>query len=86
MHAVHTFKRVGVLLTNARTVWMFGLKRRLVRRCEWEIAWPKPGPLPQTSHTAATMTPKNLGVFLTNQKNTYESFETPIHKSRSLYL
>jgi len=38
MHDVHTFKRFGVLPTSARTDWMFGLKRRLVRRCECEIA------------------------------------------------
>ena len=57
MHDVHTFRRFGVFFTTARTDWMFGLKRRLLRRCEWEIEWPKPGPLPQTSHTAATMTP-----------------------------
>src|ERR1700749_3552537 len=35
---------------------MFGLKRRLVRRWECEMAWPKPGPLPQTSQVAATGT------------------------------
>src|SRR5206468_12502032 len=28
--------------------------RRWVRRCECETDMPKPGPLPQTSHTAAT--------------------------------
>ena len=33
---------------------MFGFQRRLVRRCEWDTLWPKPGPLPQTSHTLAT--------------------------------
>ena len=57
MQDVQTFRRFGELLTTACTVWMFGLKRRLVRRCEWEMAWPKPGPLPQTSHTAAIVTP-----------------------------
>ena len=57
MHEVQTFRRFGELLTTACTVWMFGLKRRLVRRWEWEMAWPKPGPLLQTSHTAAILTP-----------------------------
>src|SRR5699024_4539579 len=42
---------------------MFGFHRRLVRRCECETCLPKPGPLPQTSHTAATVTtpPGSLG-------------------------
>ena len=65
MQEVQTFRRFGELLTTACTVWMFGLKRRLVRRWEWEMAWPKPGPLLQTSHTAATMTPRKIdGFFL----------------------
>src|SRR5690625_1345640 len=34
---------------------MFGFQRRLVRRCECEMLWPKPGPLPQTSQLAATV-------------------------------
>ena len=38
---------------RARTVWIFGFQRRLVRRCECETAIPKPGPLAQTSQTAA---------------------------------
>src|SRR6476469_7972472 len=33
---------------------MFGSHRRCVRRCECETLMPKPGPLPHTSHTAAT--------------------------------
>src|SRR4051794_13809868 len=33
---------------------MLGFHRRGVRRCEWETDIPKPGPLPQTSHTEAT--------------------------------
>src|ERR1035437_3080920 len=32
---------------------MFGSQRRLVRRCECETDMPKPGPLAQTSQTAA---------------------------------
>src|SRR5438067_1988653 len=55
MHEVHTFRRLRwdrpIL---ACTVWMFGFHRRLVRRWECETDLPKPGPLPQTSHTAAT--------------------------------
>src|SRR4051794_28781495 len=39
---------------SARTDWMFGSQRRGVRRCECDTAIPKPGPLPQISHTAAT--------------------------------
>ena len=45
MHEVHTLSFFGVLPTIAR---------RLVRRCECEMEWPKPGPLPQTSQLAAT--------------------------------
>lgn len=55
IHEVHTFMRLRwdrpIL---ACTVWMFGFHRRLVRRWECETDLPKPGPLPQTSHTAAT--------------------------------
>src|SRR5262249_53357963 len=55
MQDVHTFRRL-VLPPPAgtRRVWMLGFQRRLVRRCEWDTLWPKPGPLPQTSHTLAT--------------------------------
>lgn len=41
-------------MTMARTRWMLGSKRRLVRRCEWDTLWPKPGPFAQMSQTAAT--------------------------------
>lgn len=55
MHDAHTLSVLWVPRpTTARTVWMFGLKRRLVRRCECDTDMPKPGPLPQTSQTAAT--------------------------------
>src|ERR1700710_3020220 len=40
---------------SARTDWMFGFRRRGVRRCECDTDIPKPGPLPHTSHTAATV-------------------------------
>ena len=54
---VQTLRRFGVTPaspTRALTRWMFGFQRRLVRRCECEMLWPKPGPLPQTSQLAAT--------------------------------
>lgn len=37
MHEVHTFRRFGVPDTIARTRWMFGTQRRLVRTCECEM-------------------------------------------------
>src|SRR5438309_7626102 len=55
MHEVHTLRRLVVPPpAGVRTVWMFGFQRRLVRRCEWDTLWPKPGLLPHTSHTLAT--------------------------------
>src|ERR1700761_4211713 len=54
MQEVHTFRRLGVPDTSARTVWMFGFQRRRVRTCECDTLLPKPGPLPQTSQTEAT--------------------------------
>src|SRR5689334_21836197 len=55
MHEVQTCMRLVLPPPAAtRTVWMFGFHRRLVRRWEWDTLWPKPGPLPQTSHTLAT--------------------------------
>src|SRR6476619_2995121 len=59
MHEVQTLRRFGVRPITARTVWMLGFQRRGVRRCEWEMLLPKPGPLPQTSQLAATgVTPR----------------------------
>jgi len=55
MHEVQTFSRFRVPLITACTVWMFGFQRRRVRRCECEILLPKPGPLPHTSQTEATV-------------------------------
>ena len=52
---VHTFMRTGVAPTRARTRWMFGFQRRLVRRCECETFMPKDGFLPQISQTDAMM-------------------------------
>src|SRR5688500_5713595 len=56
MHEVHALIRrrlPGAI--SARTDWMFGFQRRGVRRCECDTDIPKPGPLPHTSHTAATV-------------------------------
>ena len=50
-HEVQTFTRLGEPLTIARTRWMFGFQRRLVRRCEWLSLMPKIGFLPHTSQT-----------------------------------
>jgi hypothetical protein len=54
MQEVHAFTRFGVPFCTVRTVWMFGFQRRLVRRCEREMLWPKPGPLLHVSQLAAT--------------------------------
>src|SRR5262245_54937881 len=51
MHDVHAFTRLGEPFTTARTRWMFGFHRRLVRRCEWLSFMPKIGFLPHTSQT-----------------------------------
>ena len=53
MHDVQTLSRLGDPSTRARTRWMFGFQRRLVRRWEWLMFMPNDGFLPQTSHTAA---------------------------------
>jgi len=54
MHEVQTFIFFVVEPITARTLWMFGFQRLLVRRCEWLMLMPKDGPLPQISHTDAT--------------------------------
>ncbi|MDX6225996.1 MAG: hypothetical protein QOE64_2372 [Frankiales bacterium] len=61
MHDVQTLRRFGVRPISAFTVWMFGFHRRRVRRWEWDTDMPKPGPLPQTSHTEATRNSKKWG-------------------------
>jgi hypothetical protein len=53
MHEVQTWIRCGDPLTMARTRWMFGFHRRLVRRWEWLMLMPNDGPLPHTLQTAA---------------------------------
>lgn len=50
-----TERRLGVPSTIARTLWMLGFQRRLVRRCECETEYPQTGPLPQISQVAATI-------------------------------
>src|SRR4051794_23329493 len=52
---VQTLSRLGAPLTVARTRWMFGSNRRLVILRDHGRLLPKPGPLPQTSQTAATV-------------------------------
>src|ERR1044071_5094218 len=55
MHEVQTFSFLVVPPRGGvRTDCLVGSQRRFVRRCEWDTLWPKPGPLPQTSHTLAT--------------------------------
>src|SRR5690625_6791636 len=46
---VHTFRRLLVPLTMARTDWLFGFQRREWRRCEWDTVLPNLGPLAQMS-------------------------------------
>src|SRR2546421_10454602 len=53
MHDVQTWTRFGLPFTIARTRWMLGFQRRLVRRWEWLMLMPNEGCLPHTSHTAA---------------------------------
>src|SRR5262245_40157849 len=53
MHDVQALTRFGAPLTIARTRWMFGFHRRLVRRCEWLTAMPNDGFLPHTPQTDA---------------------------------
>ena len=55
MHDVQTSSRVGAPLTSARTRWMLGFQRRLVRRWEWLMLIPNDGFLPHTSQTAAIL-------------------------------
>ena len=65
MHEVHTWSRLGEPLTIARTRWMFGFQRRLMRRWEWLIDMPNEGCFPQTSQTAATTRHLSKNVFTT---------------------
>jgi len=54
MQEVQALTRLGVPETIARTRWMFGSQRRFVFFFDHGTLWPKPGPLPHTSHTADT--------------------------------
>jgi hypothetical protein len=58
----------------ALTVWMLGFHRRLVRRWEWDTDIPKPGPLPQTSHTLATETLLKVQRKIARQRATWELY------------
>jgi hypothetical protein len=60
MQEVQTLSRLGVTPMRTRIDWMLGFQRRGVRRCEWEMLLPKPGPLPQTSQLAATVNNSNV--------------------------
>ncbi len=53
MQDVQTLMRLGVPLTRARSFWMFGSHRRLIRLCENVTDLPNQGFFPQMSHTAA---------------------------------
>jgi hypothetical protein len=53
MQPVQALTRLGEPETNARTRWMFGFQRRLVRRWECDNDMPKFGFFPQISHTDA---------------------------------
>jgi hypothetical protein len=55
MHEVQTLSRLVVPPpAGVRTVWTFGLQRRFVFFFDHGTLWPKPGLLPQTSHTLDT--------------------------------
>src|SRR6266545_4168506 len=74
MQPVQTWSRLGAPFTSARTRWMFGFHRRLVRRCEWLTLMPHDGCLPHTSQTAAIdsylmlVSTKNLRTLLTRHQ------------------
>jgi len=53
MQEVQTWIRRGEPLIIARTLWMLGFQRLLVRLCEWLILMPNDGRFPHTSQTAA---------------------------------
>ena len=60
MQPVQTFMRLVDLPTTARTRWMLGFQRRLVRRWEWLRDLPNQGFLPQISQTDAITNPYHL--------------------------
>ena len=53
MQLVQTLTRLVEPFNEARTRWMFGFQRRLVRRWECETDMPHDGPLPHSSHLEA---------------------------------
>ena len=52
-HFVQTATFFGEPLTSTLIFCTFALKRRRVRRCEWEMVFPNPGVFPQMSQTEA---------------------------------
>jgi hypothetical protein len=54
MQDVQTRIRRLVPPARVRMIWMFGFQRRGVRRWEWEMLLPNPGPLPHISQTEDT--------------------------------
>ncbi len=78
---MQTFIRLRLLCPRrACTVWMFGFHRRLVRRCECDTDFPKPGPFAHTSQTAATQnTPRDpLDADGTDPRARAPPYPTPI--------
>ena len=65
MHRVHAFRNFGLPSTTARTLWMLGSHRRLVRLWACETLLPVIGPLPHISHRCAIifvlLCPRKLG-------------------------
>ena len=82
---VQTFRRFGAPLTRARIRWIFGFQRRLVRTCECETCLPKPGPLPQTSHTEATVISfaRQLDACCVRKNATYKLYMTTIGETKA---
>lgn len=58
---VQTLTRLVDPLTTARTRWMLGFQRRLVRRWEWLTAIPKPGFFEQISQTEDISASQDVG-------------------------
>ena len=63
MQLVQAWIRRGVPFTSARTRWMLGSHRRLIRLCENVTDFPNHGFFPQISHTAAIASPRLPGSY-----------------------
>src|ERR1700712_5203428 len=80
MHEVQALIRLALPDTAARTLWMFGFQRRLVFFLDQGTLWPKPGPLPHTSHTAATgVTPTSV------PRNEEQGRSSPVQATEQAY-